>query len=179
MAVQILLVLLGCTVLISANSPPIYCSELGAQGPGFPSSASRCTLQGYFKPKQFDASTGYSWCVTPYGKEIVNTRRSPGEAEAVCDAGTDDGSDPDPPGPPGRPGEYEVCPFLMNCRSCWVASANTKMLPGAYMPQCKRNGDFKAKQCHLSTGYCWCAEAKGGAKIAGTEKAPGEGEPNC
>jgi len=76
------------------------------------------------------------------------------------------------------------CAVLIDARSplgagpCFTARANTKMMPGAYMPQCEPWGEFKAKQCHGSTGYCWCVNA-GGKKIAGTAKASWEGEPNC
>jgi len=163
MAVQILLLLLGCTMLHCApRSPP---GPLPGNGPCFDAIARAradamtmlgvCTPQcdriGYFKPKQFCASTGYRWCATPDGKEIVNTKRAPAETEPVCD--TDIPLEPD-------------------TASCWVANANTVRLPGAYIPQCDQKGNFKAKQCNLSTGYCWCAEPKGGAKIAGTETAP-------
>ena len=61
---------------------------------------------------------------------------------------------------------------------CFTAVANTKQQPGAYMPQCYPWGNFKAKQCHSSTGYCWCATAEG-TKISGTETGPGQDPPNC
>jgi len=158
MGVQILLVVLGCTVLISAESPlgvgPCFEAVANTQ-PMLGAYMPQCDLIGWFKRKQIHASTGHSWCVTPYGKEIVNTRRGPGEGEPECEAGALGGT------------------------ACFIARANSKNMPGAYMPQCTAWGAFEAKQCHGSTGYCWCVEAEGGAKIAGTEKAAWEGEPNC
>ena len=29
------------------------------------------------------------------------------------------------------------------------------------MPQCKSDGSFKEKQCHSSTGQCWCVDQNG------------------
>lgn len=43
-------------------------------------------------------------------------------------------------------------------------------LVGADEPECEDNGDYKLKQCHGSTGFCWCAETKTGEEIPGTKK---------
>merc|ERR1712177_153356 len=32
---------------------------------------------------------------------------------------------------------------------------------GCFIVQCNRDGSFKPMQCHGSTGYCWCVDAKG------------------
>ncbi|XP_032929033.1 HLA class II histocompatibility antigen gamma chain isoform X1 [Catharus ustulatus] len=39
---------------------------------------------------------------------------------------------------------------------------------GRFRPQCDENGDYLPKQCHFSTGFCWCCY-KNGTKIEGTE----------
>ncbi|XP_071426008.1 HLA class II histocompatibility antigen gamma chain isoform X1 [Pithys albifrons albifrons] len=39
--------------------------------------------------------------------------------------------------------------------------------PGRFRPQCDENGDYLPKQCHVSTGFCWCSY-KNGTKIEGT-----------
>jgi len=206
MVVHILLVLLGCTVLISARSQPgapgFICSEAHANtSPLVGAYTPQCTSHGYYKAKQFHASTGYSWCVTLYGKDIVNTMRGPGEEEPDCTGR------PKPvvtcqTGPGGIPSSTTEG---TSGPPCLIARINTADLPGAYMPQCTLSvkdmaagmvdlrpvgapgspgrpigaGTFKAKQCHASTGYCWCADRDGGTKIAGTEKASWEGEPDC
>lgn len=35
------------------------------------------------------------------------------------------------------------------------------------MPECKSDGSFKEKQCHASTGQCWCVD-KNGQEWGGT-----------
>ena len=45
---------------------------------------------------------------------------------------------------------------------------NGGLLLGAYKPQCNEQGDYKNKQCHGSTGYCWCVDSKTGQEIQGT-----------
>lgn len=32
---------------------------------------------------------------------------------------------------------------------------------GVYHPQCTIDGAYEAKQCHGSTGYCWCVDHNG------------------
>lgn len=32
---------------------------------------------------------------------------------------------------------------------------------GVYHPQCTVDGAYEAKQCHGSTGYCWCVDQDG------------------
>ncbi len=48
-----------------------------------------------------------------------------------------------------------------------IINGKPLVLPGAFMPQCKENGDFEETQCHGSTGYCWCVDELGN-KIEGT-----------
>ena len=36
-----------------------------------------------------------------------------------------------------------------------------KTRPGAFVPRCKANGEFKATQCHKRTKYCWCVNREG------------------
>lgn len=45
---------------------------------------------------------------------------------------------------------------------CW--NKRKKMgrpLLGAYVPQCTNTGFYHPKQCHGSTGYCWCVNKTG------------------
>ena len=49
-------------------------------------------------------------------------------------------------------------------------AANSRPLLGAFTPQCEETGDYKNKQCHGSTGYCWCVDTKNGKEIEGTRK---------
>jgi len=50
---------------------------------------------------------------------------------------------------------------------------------GQYVPQCTNAGYYEPKQCHASTGYCWCADPDTGKELEGTRIAPGHGEPTC
>jgi len=36
---------------------------------------------------------------------------------------------------------------------------------GAYEPQCAVNGGYQKKQCHGSTGHCWCLNVETGAQV--------------
>jgi len=49
---------------------------------------------------------------------------------------------------------------------------------GSYVPQCEDNGSFSPKQCHASTGTCWCV-TDGGDEIPGTRNHPGQPLPVC
>ena len=53
------------------------------------------------------------------------------------------------------------------------SNGNGEFLVGAYIPQCTETGEFVAKQCHGSTGYCWCVDEEG-EELEGTRVGPGE-----
>lgn len=43
-----------------------------------------------------------------------------------------------------------------------------KHLIGSYAPQCEADGTYSTRQCHASTGQCWCASPEGKAISNGT-----------
>jgi hypothetical protein len=47
---------------------------------------------------------------------------------------------------------------------------------GLFVPTCEADGSYTKKQCHASTGYCWCVD-KDGVKIQETEVF--SSEPQC
>ncbi|CAM4587553.1 unnamed protein product [Lepidochelys olivacea] len=51
---------------------------------------------------------------------------------------------------------------------CQAESSFSGVYPGRFRPQCDEHGDYLPKQCHASTGYCWCVY-KNGTKIEGTD----------
>nr|ADI48501.1 cysteine protease [Euperipatoides rowelli] len=58
---------------------------------------------------------------------------------------------------------------------CPLKAARAKMLKmiGAYVPQCSPRGEWEGKQCHGSTGLCWCVDEDGnqiGQKVRGELK---------
>nr|XP_058947870.1 thyroglobulin-like isoform X2 [Pocillopora verrucosa] len=52
------------------------------------------------------------------------------------------------------------CPELSLCQK---KRKEAEKLPplGSFVPQCKSDGSFKEKQCHSSTGQCWCVDQNG------------------
>uniref|UniRef100_A0A4V2H922 U104-Liphistoxin-Lsp1a_1 n=1 Tax=Liphistius sp. SGP-2016 TaxID=1905180 RepID=A0A4V2H922_9ARAC len=64
-------------------------------------------------------------------------------------------------------------PGFVNVTACdcflELYKADSLNLIGSYIPQCENDGTYKAKQCHGSTGYCWCVDKKGTLL---TEKVP-------
>ena len=51
---------------------------------------------------------------------------------------------------------------------------------GEYIPQCSDDGNYERKQCHRSTGYCWCVEPETVEYVNGTKKGPNDaGKLNC
>ncbi|XP_075717321.1 uncharacterized protein LOC142759243 isoform X3 [Rhinoderma darwinii] len=115
-----------------------------------------CDEKGNYSPKQCHGSTGYCWCVTKDGKEIQGTRAAPGQSPPMC--------------------EVTVETTCLKERQK-VLSAERPTL-GAFLPDCDEKGDYRPKQCHGSTGYCWCV-TKDGKEIQGTRAAPGQSPPIC
>lgn len=37
----------------------------------------------------------------------------------------------------------------------------TALRMGTYLAQCKPDGTWESKQCHASTGFCWCVDPDG------------------
>ncbi|XP_022787386.1 uncharacterized protein LOC111327458 [Stylophora pistillata] len=66
------------------------------------------------------------------------------------------------------------CPELSLCQK---KKQEAEKLPpvGHFVPQCKSDGSFKKKQCHPSTGQCWCVDHNG-QEWSGTRT---RGDLNC
>ena len=43
----------------------------------------------------------------------------------------------------------------------WIACVNARLLVGKFIPQLDSQGHLFPKQCHGSTGFCWCVSADG------------------
>ncbi|KAI0227868.1 Thyroglobulin [Lamellibrachia satsuma] len=114
----------------------------------------QCRDDGWYESKQYSGSTGYCWCVTKQGKKIPGTERGPGQGDVECIDGFPLG--------PCHEALMDVVPGLV----------------GAYVPQCTDNGWYESRQCHGSTGYCWCVTLRG-QKIPWTERGPGQGDVEC
>ncbi|KAJ6667876.1 hypothetical protein lerEdw1_016197 [Lerista edwardsae] len=63
--------------------------------------------------------------------------------------------------------EPKVIPAEEVKTKCEAEASVKGSLLGRYRPQCDENGDYQAKQCYHSIGYCWCVY-KNGTVIEGT-----------
>lgn len=59
---------------------------------------------------------------------------------------------------------------------CFEHLKTTSNLIGSYRPQCTQQGMFKSKQCHGSTGYCWCVTPHGKRRL---DPVPPGSQLNC
>lgn len=105
----------------------------------------QCKENGDFEEKQCWGSIGYCWCVDQDGQEIPGTKT---RGQLECTGKT-------------------KCQLMQN--------GYRPPRVGAFIPQCKENGEFEEKQCWGSTGYCWCVD-KIGQEIPGTKV---RGDPKC
>ncbi|MFY1826929.1 thyroglobulin type-1 repeat-containing protein [Myxococcus fulvus] len=65
------------------------------------------------------------------------------------------------------------------CAKAVEETADPPPMPGRFVPQCTDKGYYKLVQFHGSTGYSWCVNPSTGAKVEGTDVAPGKGTPTC
>jgi len=105
----------------------------------------QCEVDGSFSPKQCYDFTASCWCVDKDGVEIEGTRQEGSESTKL------------------------FC--LAELTPCLQLRAQSTGLIGAYKPQCEADGSFSPKQCHGSTGSCWCVD-QNGAEIDGTRQGP-------
>lgn len=109
-----------------------------------------CNEDGTFSREQCHRSTGYCWCSNQSGDEISGTRRGPGQTHLDCSN-------------------------LPQCLRTLAATGGKRKF-GAYLPQCDDSGYFSPRQCHGSTGYCWCVDPESGRELSGTRRSPGGGQ---
>ncbi|XP_075125694.1 saxiphilin-like [Leptodactylus fuscus] len=113
-----------------------------------------CDEEGLYRPKQCHGSTGYCWCVHENGDEILGSRTR--QADLIC-------------------GEAAAKPCTKERQK---AFSGGRPLLGAFVPQCDEKGKYKSRQCHGSTGYCWCVTTDG-KEIPGTRTTPLQSPPTC
>ncbi|XP_020356393.1 nidogen-2 isoform X1 [Oncorhynchus kisutch] len=123
-----------------------------------------CDEQGQYRALQCHGSTGHCWCVDSRGQERAGTRKGPGTSQPNCD-------EPDRPERPKTHCEQHK-------DSVQTTSPEGYPIPGVFVPECDEQGQYRALQCHGSTGHCWCVDSRGQER-AGTRKGPGTGQPNC
>nr|UZF13197.1 saxiphilin [Rhinella marina] len=130
---------------------------LGARKPQIGEFVPECDEKGNYFPKQCYGTTGYCWCVDEHGDEIPVGRAKQGKVNISC--------------------EYAASekPCMKEQRK---ALSGGQPLRGAFIPNCDEKGNYSPKQCHGSTGYCWCVD-ENGAEISGSRTPPGQQVPTC
>ncbi|XP_067349367.1 nidogen-2 isoform X3 [Channa argus] len=106
-----------------------------------------CDDDGQYTPQQCHGSTGHCWCVDSKGQERAGTRTPPGTQTIDCDK----------PDEQLRPKTH--CEHHRD--RVQTTSPEGYPLIGAYVPQCDAEGQYLPKQCHGSTGHCWCVDNRG------------------
>ncbi|XP_055019138.1 nidogen-2 [Boleophthalmus pectinirostris] len=124
----------------------------------------QCDENGQYLSQQCHGSTGHCWCVDSTGQERPDTRSSPGSPRVDCDR----------PVEPTHP--KTLCEHHRD--SVQTTTPEGHPVVGAYVPQCDENGQYLPKQCHGSTGHCWCVDSTGQEK-PGTRSSPGTPRVNC
>ncbi|XP_047432398.1 nidogen-2 isoform X6 [Mugil cephalus] len=124
----------------------------------------QCDAEGQYIPLQCHASTGYCWCVDSTGQHRSGTRTLPGEPPKDCDK----------PDEPERPKTH--CEQQRD--SVQTTSPEGNPIAGAYVPQCDAAGQYISRQCHGSTGHCWCVDNRGEER-PGTRTPPGATRIDC
>ena len=69
---------------------------------------------------------------------------------------------------------FSLNPGLSTCQKRFEESFLFPPL-GRFVPSCNDDGRFQERQCHPSTGHCWCVDSYG-TELLGTRT---RGRPNC
>ncbi|XP_050922080.1 LOW QUALITY PROTEIN: nidogen-2 [Lates calcarifer] len=124
----------------------------------------QCDAEGQYLPRQCHGSSGHCWCVDSKGEERAGTRTPPGAPSVDCDR----------PDEPVRPKTH--CEHHRD--SVQTTSPEGYPIVGAYVPQCDAEGQYLPRQCHGSSGHCWCVDSRGQER-AGTRTPPGTPRVDC
>ncbi|XP_008281343.1 nidogen-2 isoform X4 [Stegastes partitus] len=124
----------------------------------------QCDADGQYIALQCHGSTGHCWCVDSSGQERTGTRTPPGTTPKDCDR----------PAEPQRPKTH--CEHHRD--SVQTTSPEGYPVVGAYVPQCDAEGQYRPRQCHGSTGHCWCVDSRGQER-PGTKTPPGAARVDC
>ncbi|XP_019716204.1 uncharacterized protein nid2a isoform X7 [Hippocampus comes] len=121
----------------------------------------QCDANGNYTPQQCHGSSGHCWCVDSQGQERSGTRTPPGATPFDCEK-------------PERPKSH----CEQHRESIQTTSPEGHQLAGAYVPECDNNGHYTSRQCHGSTGHCWCVDSQGQER-PGTRTPPGATPFDC
>eukprot|EP00746_Dinoflagellata_sp_MGD_P139835 gnl/MRDRNA2_/MRDRNA2_73207_c0_seq1.p1 gnl/MRDRNA2_/MRDRNA2_73207_c0~~gnl/MRDRNA2_/MRDRNA2_73207_c0_seq1.p1 ORF type:complete len:602 (+),score=64.01 gnl/MRDRNA2_/MRDRNA2_73207_c0_seq1:245-1807(+) len=107
-----------------------------------------CEDDGTYSSRQCHGSLGLCWCVDESGKSLPRTESRPGPEQDFCDV------------------ERRHFAKRANCEDEKKIAEHSGLI-GVYVPQCKKDGNYSPRQCHGSTGACWCVDPDG-HKVEGT-----------
>nr|XP_033471919.1 nidogen-2 isoform X3 [Epinephelus lanceolatus] len=124
----------------------------------------QCDENGRYIPLQCHGSTGHCWCVDSTGQERPGTRTLPGTQRKDCDK----------PDEPERPKTH--CEHHRDRAQTTSPEGYPRV--GAYVPRCDDDGQYLPRQCHGSTGHCWCVDSNGQERT-GTRTPPGAPRVDC
>ncbi|XP_078608968.1 SPARC-related modular calcium-binding protein 1-like isoform X1 [Branchiostoma floridae x Branchiostoma japonicum] len=130
---------------------PAVCTENTEPMPG--EFVKQCEEDGSFSTKQCHGSTGFCYCAHPQDGTIYRETGRRGEMEHDCEA-------------------------YWQTKAPAVCTENTEPMPGEFVKQCEEDGSFSTKQCHGSTGFCYCAHPQDGTIYRETGRR-GEMEHDC
>jgi len=121
-----------------------------SQGVIVGSSIPQCETDGSYSARQC-GPTGECWCVVPNtGVQIASTVRDAQDVQINC----------------------------LDLPQCLQSLTSSSGLLGAYRPQCDSDGNYKSRQCHGSTGTCWCVDSTG-TEILGTRGITASNSYDC
>ncbi|XP_035984369.1 nidogen-2 isoform X6 [Fundulus heteroclitus] len=121
----------------------------------------QCDADGLYIPLQCHTSTGYCWCVNKDGQERAGTRTPPGSQPKDCVK----------PDAPKTRCEEQRDRAQANIQEQYPSA-------GVFVPRCDAEGQYLPRQCHGSTGHCWCVDSSGQER-AGTRTPPGATPVDC
>ncbi|XP_035679107.1 zonadhesin-like isoform X8 [Branchiostoma floridae] len=133
------------------ETAPAVCTENTEPMPG--EFVKQCEEDGSFSTKQCHGSTGFCYCAHPQDGTIYRETGRRGEMEHDCEA-------------------------YWQTKAPAVCTENTEPMPGEFVKQCEEDGSFSTKQCHGSTGFCYCAHPQDGTIYRETGRR-GEMEHDC
>jgi len=118
-----------------------------------------CEADGSYSLMQCQQLDGlsYCWCVDGDGRELRGTRDHPHLTHDVCADLLQRGNQ-----------SLSLC----QQRHTDASSRQRSGLAGVFLPRCNEDGTFAARQCHGSTGHCWCSDPEGN-ELSGTRGRPG------
>jgi len=126
--------------------------------PGYYEYQCLATDESQYQSKQCWASTGRCWCVDKWGKTIPGSEVNPGADPIDCET-------------------FGWCSSTL--KTLLTVDGKQQRPPiGMYIPSCDEKGKYSKRQCHGSTGQCWCA-VESGAEVPGTRTLPGADSMDC